>query len=262
MLAGDRRLNVAEFARDLLGLHHGGAALGERKLFAGRRGKPGQFGKGVAQVIGLRARLFEPRLLARALRLEAAHARIGGADFGGLGCQAAIGIDQLPMRARIDERAVVVLAVDFDEFAGDRAQSLCRHPLIIDESAAAAIRELHPAQNEAAARSRYLAPSPPRGQGDRSASSKLALTWPCAWPWRTKPPSPLAPSARENASSKIDLPAPVSPVKMVRPRPNSRSSLSIKTISRMESETSMGSRRSPRRHLQARPVLFTCLMET
>ena len=100
MLAGHRRLHVAKFARDLLGLHHGGAALGERKLFAGLGGKPGQLGKGMAQVIGLRARFLDPRQLTRALRLEAAHARKSGAHFGGLGRQAAIGIDQLPMGAQ------------------------------------------------------------------------------------------------------------------------------------------------------------------
>ena len=54
------------------------------------------------------------------------------------------------MRAWVDERAVVVLAMNFDQFAGDRPQCLRRHPLIVDESAAAAIRQLQAPQNKAA----------------------------------------------------------------------------------------------------------------
>ena len=54
------------------------------------------------------------------------------------------------MRAWIDERAVVVLAMNFDQFAGDRPQCLPGHPLIVDESAAAAIRQLEASQNKGA----------------------------------------------------------------------------------------------------------------
>src|SRR5271165_126644 len=73
-------------------------------------------------------------------------------------------------------------------------------------------------------------------------NSKTAVTWPCASPWRTRPPSPRAPSARESASRRIDLPAPVSPVRIVRPAENSRSSWSISTTSRMERRASMAAR--------------------
>src|SRR4029078_4647486 len=71
------------------------------------------------------------------------------------------------------------------------------------------------------------------------ARSKLAVTWPCGAPRRTSAASPRPPMARENASSKIDLPAPVSPVSAERPGPNSRSSLSIRTMSRIDSAASM-----------------------
>src|SRR3989337_1001609 len=45
--------------------------------------------------------------------------------------------------------------------------------------------------------------------------------------------------AREKASSRIDLPAPVSPVSTDRPSPNSRSSLSIRTMSRIDRAANM-----------------------
>src|SRR6478735_5229275 len=69
--------------------------------------------------------------------------------------------------------------------------------------------------------------------------SKVAVTWPCSAPWRTRPASPRPPSASPNASRRMDLPAPVSPVKTARPRENSISSRSIRTMSRIERRASM-----------------------
>src|SRR6476659_9660249 len=69
--------------------------------------------------------------------------------------------------------------------------------------------------------------------------SKVAVTWPCSTPWRTRPASPRPPSASANASSRMDLPAPVSPVSTARPRENSISSRSIRTMSRIERRASM-----------------------
>src|SRR4051794_18106186 len=70
-------------------------------------------------------------------------------------------------------------------------------------------------------------------------TSKLAVTWPCSTPWRTRPASPRPPSASAKASSRMDLPAPVSPVKTARPRENSISSRSIRTMSRIDRRASM-----------------------
>src|SRR5216684_6920410 len=58
-------------------------------------------------------------------------------------------------------------------------------------------------------------------------------------PCRTRPASPRPPSASANASSRMDLPAPVSPVSTARPRENSISSRSIRTMSRIERRASM-----------------------
>src|SRR6201999_996417 len=70
-------------------------------------------------------------------------------------------------------------------------------------------------------------------------TSNTAMTWPCSAPWRTRPASPRPPSANAKASSRIDLPAPVSPVSTARPRENSISSRSIRTMSRIERRASM-----------------------
>src|SRR6202165_4795853 len=70
-------------------------------------------------------------------------------------------------------------------------------------------------------------------------TSNTAVTWPCSAPWRTRPESPRPPTASPNASSRMDLPAPVSPVSTARPRENSISSRSIRTMSRIERRASM-----------------------
>ena len=54
------------------------------------------------------------------------------------------------MRRRIDQRAVVMLAVDLDERGADRAQHLHADRLVVDEGAGAPVRELHPAQDQVA----------------------------------------------------------------------------------------------------------------
>src|ERR1700712_5639014 len=70
-------------------------------------------------------------------------------------------------------------------------------------------------------------------------TSKEAVTWPCSTPWRTSPASPRPPSASAKASSRMDLPAPVSPVSTARPFENSISSRSIRTMSRIDRRASM-----------------------
>ena len=52
------------------------------------------------------------------------------------------------MRGRFDEGALVVLAVDFHQSRAECAQHLHAHRLIVDESAGAAVGELHPADDQ------------------------------------------------------------------------------------------------------------------
>ena len=48
----------------------------------------------------------------------------------------------------LDQRAVVMLAVDFDERRADGAQHLHRHRLVVEEGAGSPVGELDPAQDE------------------------------------------------------------------------------------------------------------------
>src|SRR5882672_3019258 len=84
-------------------------------------------------------------------------------------------------------------------------------------------------------------------------TSNTAVTWPCSTPWRTRPASPRPPSASAKASSRMDLPAPVSPVSTARPRENSISSRSIRTMSRIDRRASMRSKFLAETHLLEGP---------
>ncbi|MGY4473003.1 hypothetical protein ACVILL_000417 [Bradyrhizobium sp. USDA 3364] len=57
------------------------------------------------------------------------------------------GVEQLAMGRGIDQSALVMLAVDFDQRGADRLQGLHADRLVVDEGAGAAVGELHAAEN-------------------------------------------------------------------------------------------------------------------
>ena len=64
--------------------------------------------------------------------------------------QAGKGVEQPAVGRGIDQRALVVLAVDFDQRRADRLQGLHADRLVVDEGAGAAVGELHAAQDHLA----------------------------------------------------------------------------------------------------------------
>ena len=146
--AGDHLMRVAQVLGHLLGLHHDGAPLGERRLLAGLRAQRIEFVDGVAQPVAF-------ALGARDLFAMGGGGFFRGAarlpqrgDPGGIGFQAAEGIEQAAVGAGVDQRALVVLAVDLDQRLAQLLHHLHAHRLIVDESAGAAIGELHAAQDQ------------------------------------------------------------------------------------------------------------------
>ena len=117
----------------------------------------------------------------------------------------------------IDQRALVVLAVDLDQRRAEALEHLHADRLVVDEGARAAVGELHAAQDQLVLGRRCRWPPGARAPGGRRQRRTAAVTWPCSAPWRTSAASPRAPSASANASSRIDLPAPVSPVSTDKP---------------------------------------------
>ena len=57
------------------------------------------------------------------------------------------GVEQLAVGRGIDQRALVMLAVDLDQRGADRLQGLHADRLVVDEGAGAAVGELHAAQD-------------------------------------------------------------------------------------------------------------------
>jgi hypothetical protein len=131
-----------------------------------------------------------------------------------------------------------MLAVDFDQRRADRLQGLHADRLIVDEGAGAAIGELHAAQDHfAVIVEPVVAEDAAAGWpfGDVEHRGDLALLHAVA----DQAASPRPPSASAKASSRMDLPAPVSPVSTARPTENSISSRSIRTMSRIDRRASM-----------------------
>ncbi len=147
MRPADRILRLAQIGGDLLALHHGGAALGERGLLAVFGRKLLQFVGGMAQIIGLARRALH----VGAMGVE--HA-VGGAprlpqrfQRGDILLEPGKGIEQAAVGGGIDQRALVMLAVDLDQRRADRLQGLHADGLIVDEGAGAAVGELDAAQD-------------------------------------------------------------------------------------------------------------------
>ena len=109
-----------------------------------------EFVGGVAQIV----RLARGALHAGAMRVERG---VGGAprlpqrlQRRDLLLQPGKGVEQLPVRRGIDQRALVMLAVDLDQRRADGFQGLHADRLVVDEGAGAAVGELHAAQNHLA----------------------------------------------------------------------------------------------------------------
>ena len=124
MIAADRFLRLAQIGGDLLALHHDGAASGQRGLLAVLWRELFQFIGGMAQII----RLARGALHAGAMLVERG---CGGAprlpqrfERGDVLFQPGKGVEQAAMRGGIDQRALVMLAVDLDQRRADGFQRL------------------------------------------------------------------------------------------------------------------------------------------
>ncbi len=150
MIAADGVLRLAQIGGDLLALHHHRAAVGERRLLAVLRRERLQFIGSMAQIVRLARGAFHAgavlveRTVRRAARVPELFQRRD------VLLQPRKCIEQPPMGRGIDQRALVMLAVDFDQRAADRLERLHRDRLVVDESAGAAVGELHPAQDHLA----------------------------------------------------------------------------------------------------------------
>ena len=119
-------------------------------FFAWLRPEIGQFLHRMAQKFGLAGAgrsSTTQRLFCRARLIER---RIGGRRFAHALFQSAEKIEQAAMRRRIEEPAIIRLTMNFDQHAAQVAHERHTHCFIIDESARAAVRRQHAAQDDLA----------------------------------------------------------------------------------------------------------------
>ena len=131
-------------------MHHHLPAGGELRLFAGLRRELVEFLDRMPQIIP-----FAPRRLDfRALRIKGVarfrHASVGVARGVSLLEMPAEKIEQSAMRGRIDQRAVVMLAVQLHQPGSHGAQGLRADRLIVDAGARPPVGELNALENEVA----------------------------------------------------------------------------------------------------------------
>ena len=105
---------------------------------------------GVPEIIRFAPGAGDALFFRRQRRADIAQRGVGGAHGRAFLDQPAESVDEVAVHGGIDEGAVVVLAVDLDEFGRDAAQRLQAHRLVVDIGAGAPVRHLHAAQDEVA----------------------------------------------------------------------------------------------------------------
>ena len=141
-------MGVAQILRHLVDLHHRGALCGECGLLPGLGPELGQLVDRVTQIVGFAPRLRDARAMFRHCVLGGAARRPQPQHCDRIRLETPIGVEQLPMRRNIDHGAIVMLAVDLDQRAAERAQHLHAHRLVVDEGARAPIGELDAPQDQ------------------------------------------------------------------------------------------------------------------
>ena len=123
------------------------AALGQLVFFAGDQLELAEFIDRMASIFFGGQRGGHERFLGGNGLLRVGQGLPGGANnVGGL-FQLAKRIKRCAVRRHIDQSAIIVLAVNFDDLAANALQQRRRHRLVIDEGAGAAIGVLHAAQD-------------------------------------------------------------------------------------------------------------------
>ena len=211
-------MRLGDVAGDLLGPHQRLAPVGQRVFLAGLAAPAPLSSSTAARRYSASVRAASMRFRSSAeARSASRRSRCAGGHRRRLGLEAAEGVEQRAMDVRIDHGAVVVLAVDLDQRRAELAEQRHRDRLVVDEGAAAPVAALDAAEDQVAVGLDAALGEQARGRDGRRATSKTAVTSPCSAPCRTSALSPRPPSASDSASSRIDLPAPVSPVSTVRP---------------------------------------------
>src|SRR5262249_42501810 len=140
---------LVKLGRDLLCVHHQLAARGECLFLALLWIELTKLVERMAQQAGVGAGGCDLAVVPRPLGLRRMPGFVGLCHAASLARQAAKRVNQVAMAAWIDQRAIVMLAMDLDQGLAHLPQELHAHADIVDEGAAPAVGRLYAAQNEA-----------------------------------------------------------------------------------------------------------------
>jgi hypothetical protein len=143
-------VRILDFRRDLFDPHHRRAHFSELGFLAGLRIELRQIGDRGAQIFRLAGGGIHPGPMTREFALGVAPSPPGSRRPPRFADMAAERIQQIAMRAGIDQRALVMLSVDLDQRAADIAHQRHARRLIVDEHAGAPVRSLYAAENDVA----------------------------------------------------------------------------------------------------------------
>src|SRR5215471_5895925 len=143
---------LVKLGRDLLCVHHQLAARGECLFLALLWIELTKLVERMAQIAGVGAGSCDLAVVPRPLGLRRLPGFIGLGHTASLARQTAKRVNQVAMAAWIDQRAIVMLAMDLDQGLAHLPQELHAHADIVDEGAAPAVSPLYAAQNEAVSR--------------------------------------------------------------------------------------------------------------
>ena len=137
-LAGlDQRAHCFKIFGDARATLHFGAPPREFLFLALDRCKRAQLGNRMLKKIAIALGIVERGARRDQRRLGAPHFGVCGGKRAQVNARKTI--EQRAMPARIDQAAIIMLAVNLDELAANLAQQRCRHRLIVDPRAAPAI---------------------------------------------------------------------------------------------------------------------------
>ena len=125
-----------------------GAALGQHRFLVGLRAELFQLIDRMAQPVAVALGTRHRSRCAAAASSTVRRVSQNAGNARGIGFEAAEGVEQPAVRSGIDQRAVVMLAVDLDQHFAQLLHHLHAHRLVIDEGARAAVGELHAAQDQ------------------------------------------------------------------------------------------------------------------
>ena len=148
--AGNQVFGFLDVAGGLLGFHQVRAPQCEPLFLAFFRRKDFQFLDRALQIIGIPHRLFEFGAMARQARFRLSPGAMGHSNILQDRAVAAKGVKYGTMRRRVDQRPIVVLAVEFNQHFADLAHERHAGGLIVDQHPGATVGRLHAPQHQIA----------------------------------------------------------------------------------------------------------------